>query len=208
MATATASASQAQLSHLLKSAETLSKTSPSISAHLLSRYIALAGSLNTLGDGLNGQKACYACGTLRYGGKEAKGNEVRSKGLVEGEKEKQKQKQKSRNGRTWICWTCPTCGKVTEDDVVIPVVKDSKVKGGKGVSITKKAPIVSQGSNSSVSAIGNNPAKPLQTSQVKEGGVKKKRKGNAGSLSKMLAAKKAEDLGSKGFNLFDLMKTT
>jgi hypothetical protein len=203
---ATASAPQAQLSHLLKSAETLSQTSPSISAHLLSRYIALAKSSNTLGDGLNGLKACYACGTLRNG-KQEEGNGVEVTELVAGE-EKQKQKQKSRNGRTWICWTCPTCGKVTEEDVVVPVVKDSKVKGGKGVPITTKAPIVSQGSSSSVSGIGNTPSKPLQTSQVKDGGVKKKRKGNAGSLSKMLAAKKAEDSGSKGFNLFDLMKTT
>lgn len=193
-----------QLQHLWLASHTLTKSSPQISAHLMSRYLELAvvGKPRPASSPATATRnpACMACGTIRETIRKSSPNVEIQKDKNEGTKKKRKYEK----------FTCPACQSVTIDDVPAPCesspavgkktaeqkTKDSTTASG----VIKTLSSAEKKADIPPSSSAGNPARPSNS--------RKRRKGFS-SLSNMLAKERQSGTGGGGFglDLSDLMKT-
>lgn len=193
----------AQLQHLWAASHELATAAPGISAHLMSRFMALSSTTTTTHSApptmmteTTGQvEACGACGTIPVPGFQGS---VQAMPLGEEKKPAARQNKKS-TPTTLVLYRCSACRKYTE-----------QVHAPKPSSLPPPPLSKPRQMCAALHAIGKNGDRTKAKTKIK-----KNKKAASSSLSKMLATAAAQrqlqQQGTSGtsrqLDLFDLMKT-
>ncbi|KAI5795071.1 hypothetical protein EDC01DRAFT_69921 [Geopyxis carbonaria] len=216
----------AQLKHLREAAYALSKTSPAVSAHLMSRFHSISSEKGVSLSVLDQRAWCSACGTIRV-------TEQTDTFFIEGNRpqirmnsRENQYEDRDPSEPSQMAYTCGACGKITTEDISTrPPKKQAKKRTqSEGIGPTNHLSVA----ETSTSGIGgvvtpDRPEPPMAASRHPQASGnssrpsrKKTRKGS--SLSSLLAAQRQTEGagngrglngvgGGFGLDLMDLMKT-
>ncbi|KAL0638350.1 hypothetical protein Q9L58_002656 [Maublancomyces gigas] len=223
-----------QTRHLWAAAHALAETSPSVSAHLMTRLFKLSSDREV--NLSEATMACAACGTIIVPGLNShvrtfndyklkrKASNPLNTPSAPMEPSSQALEEISKLRVVYECWTC---GRSTTQQVPLPKCKSSNrvrsrlaSKNPASSSLPAQQQLVADVSSSSsttAAAAGarSSPTSSAPTPSQNAGSKKRARSRKENSLSAILAAKKKQDsssggrgnVGGFGLDLMDLMKT-